>query len=143
MDIAKGDLFESEGFLKYSFEEEYGYKLIVEVDQGVSDFYRSLIPKWVETNRQKYPAHISVVRNEVPLILDNWGKYQGKAVQFTYSNYICNGTVYWWLNAFSSELEDIRLELGLEISSKYTLPPEGYLKCFHITLANMKGLFKI
>jgi hypothetical protein len=136
----KGDLFESVGVLRYTIKEEYGYRLVLEVDQGISDFYRALIPKWIKTNKQMYRAHISVVRYEVPPNLDAWGKYEGEEVKFLYSNYINNGTVYWWLNAFCTRLEEIRVELGLPVSSQYTLPPEGFTKCFHMTIGNNKGL---
>jgi hypothetical protein len=132
-------LHNSEGRLSYR-KEGNSYGLTVQVDQGISDFYRSLIPKYYDWQQQKYPAHITVVRihKEVPKNLEHWGKYNNKKIKFAYSGMIHDGTVYWWLNAFSTELEDIRLELGLPVRSEYTLPPEGFTKCFHITLSNKK-----
>jgi hypothetical protein len=29
--------------------------------------------------------------------------------------------------------------LGLPVSSEYTLPPEGFVKCFHMTIGNFKN----
>lgn len=133
-------LFKSSGPLRYRIGQDGGYSLRVEVDQGISDFYRSLIPKWIKTNSQMYPAHISVVRKEVPVNLEFWGKHEGEEVEFVYSNEIHHGTVYWWLNAFSKRLEEVRIELGLPVSSQYTRPPDSWIKCFHITIGNMKGL---
>jgi hypothetical protein len=130
-------LYQSSGPLRY-FTGEFGYKLIVEVDPQIVAYYRSLIPKWVKTNPQMYPPHISVVRKEVPPRLEYWGKHGGEEVPFLYSNIVHAGTVYYWLNAFSNRLEEIRLELGLEVSSPYTLPPEGFDKCFHVTIGNCK-----
>jgi hypothetical protein len=136
----KSPLFSSVGVLRYSVSEPGSYKLVVEADQGISDFYRSLIPKWITTNRQLYGAHISVVRKEVPPLVDNWAKHDGTEVEFCYSPTIHRGTVYWWLNCFCQRLEHIRTELGLAVDSIYTRPPEGFAKCFHLTLANTKGL---
>lgn len=131
-------LYEAQGILRYSIVD-VGYKLIVEVDQGIADFYRSLIPKARYVQRQMYPAHISVVRKEEPPSLEAWGKYEGEEIDFWYDNEIKWGQVYYWINAFSEKLEKIRTELGLPVSSQYTRPPGSWIKCFHITIGNTKG----
>lgn len=128
--------YESVGVLRYYTEPVL--KLVVDVDQEVSEYYRSLMPKSIDKNPQKYAAHISVVRHEVPPRMDLWGLHEGKDVRFTYENVVHEGSVYFWLNAFSSDLEKVRLELGLPVTSMYTLPPEGFVKCFHITIGNKK-----
>lgn len=131
-------LHKSVGRLKYS---DTGWNLRVEVDQGIVDYYLSLIPKCKNLNRQAYPAHISVVRKEEIPNKDLWGRYQGEEVKFYYSGHVHNGKVYYWLNAWCERLEEIRLELGLPVSSEYTLPPEGkWIKTFHITIGNCKIL---
>lgn len=131
-------LHKSKGTLLYSHASDTGFKLILDVEHSIAYFYRSLIPKYIILNPQKYAPHISVVRHEDSINMEFWGKYQGEQVEFEYSSHIHNGTVYWWLNAFSTRLEEIRVELGLYVHDKYTQPPDGYLKCFHITLANCK-----
>lgn len=131
------NLFKSDGILHYG-----STKLIVKVDPGIAYFYRSLIPKSIDIDPQKYKPHISVVRNETPVNMENWGKYENEKVEFSYSPIIHNGQVYWWINVFSIELEEIRLELGLPVSSQYTQPPDGFIKCFHITLGNCKRFQK-
>lgn len=131
-------LFNFSGILHYSIVD-IGYKLVVEVDQQLADYYFKLIPKYKNVNRQKYPAHISLVRYETPVNLNKWGCDEGKSVVFCYDNEIKNGKVYYWLNVFSRQLEGIRMDLGLPIHSQYTLPPEGFTKCFHMTIANTKG----
>jgi hypothetical protein len=136
MEQDNGILFESVGTLRYSVGTTY--KLIVEVDPEIVRYYRSLIPPWIKTNPQMYAPHISVVRKEIPPVLDFWGKYEGQKLSFHYSNIVYNGTVYWWLNAYSKRLEEIRVELGLPVSTQYTRPPGDYVKCFHITLGNQK-----
>lgn len=133
-------LHTSKGKLRYDITEDAGYKLIVEVDLGIVQFYRALIPPWYpKINPQKYRPHISVVRNEIPPNKEVWRKYEGDEVEFLYSNIVHSGTVYWWLNCFSVKLEEIRLELGLPVDSPYTRPPDGLKKTFHCTIGNIKS----
>jgi len=136
----QGQLFESTGKLRYGRGESGGFKLIVEVDPEIVRYYRSLIPPWIKTNPQMYAPHISVVRREIPASMENWGRYDGENLTFTYSNFVYNGEVYYWLNAYSTRLEEIRLELGLPVSTQYTRPPGDFVKAFHITLGNLKIL---
>jgi hypothetical protein len=132
-------IHKSSGILRYSHAGDAGFKLIVEIDPGIAAFYRALIPKYIKTNPQKYDPHISVVRKEHTVNMDFWGKYEGESVDFEYDSHIHHGKVYWWLNVFSARLEEIRAELGLPVSSEYTRPPEGYIKCFHTTIGNTKA----
>lgn len=138
-EIDHGDLFHAVGVLRYSIPK-IGHKLVAEIDRDIGDYYFRLIPLYKNVNRQMYAPHISVVRHETPVNLEHWGKYEGQEIEFTYSNRIHHGKVYYWLNAFSKRLEEIRLELGLPVSSQYTRPPDGFVKCFHITLANIKEI---
>lgn len=139
------ELFKSIGTLSYGDpyipegRTELSYKLTVEVDKSISTYYRSLIPKWIECQSQAYDPHISVVRKEIPPNVAAWGKYDGEKLEFSYDGVVHEGTVYFWLNAFSVRLEEIRVELGLPIHSEYTQPPGDFKKCFHITLANKKN----
>jgi hypothetical protein len=130
-------LYKSTGVLRYS---ETGLNLRLDVDQGISDYYRALVPKWINLNRQAYPAHISLVRKEVVPNMDVWRRHEGERIEFCYSPHIHHGKVYYWLNCFCTRLEEIRLELGLPVSSEYTLPPEGWTKCFHMTIGNLKEI---
>lgn len=129
-------MFSSVGILRY-FED---YKLIVEIDPGIAEFYRSLIPKYIDWNRPRYAPHVTVIRSEMeePLVKEAWGKYEGEEIEFFYDPQIKEGSVYFWLDVYCVKLENIRLELGLPATSMYTLPPEGFKKVFHTTLANKK-----
>jgi len=131
-------LYESKGILRYSIVPLI--KLTVDVDQGILDYYRAMLPKAVRLNLQRYNAHISVVRKEIPPNMDVWGKHEGQEVDFQYENVVYNGAVYYWLNAFSKRLEEIRIELGLLVDSPFTRPPDGLAKTFHMTLGNTKQL---
>ncbi len=128
--------FKSTGRLRYSRNP---LKLILSVDQGISDYYFAMIPKyvWPRINRQKWKAHISVVRKATPKNMDAWGRHEGKLITFEYDTFIRNDDTYWWLNAFSPDLEQVRLELGLPIADQYTRAPDGSHR-FHITIANCK-----
>lgn len=130
------NLFKSTGTLRYGET-----KLVLDVDQGIVDYYLSLIPKTIRTNRQMYAAHISVVRNESPN-MELWRKYDEEQIEFQYSNIVHNGTVYYWLNAWCKRLEEIRRELGLVVDEIYTEPPCGFVKTFHISLGNTKELIR-
>ncbi len=128
------NLIEDIGTLQYSAD-----KLIVIVDPEIVKLARGLAPKYLKLNQQRYAPHISVVRHEVPPLMEHWGKYEGKQVSFRYSPCAQNGQVYYWLDAYSEELKAIRTELGLTPSSGLTRPPNGR-ECFHITIGNIKQL---
>lgn len=128
--------FQSSGPLQYSRTDDGGYRLVLAVDPGIVSLYRALIPKYHNVQKQAYPPHISIVRHETPN--EHWGKYENEVVEFTYGNHIYHDEVYWWLNAYSNRLEEIRLELGLPVDSPYTRPPDGMKRTFHITLGNTK-----
>jgi hypothetical protein len=132
-------LFTSIGTLRYEHKAE-GHRLTLEVQQSISDYYRSLIPKWLNVSRPRWQAHVTVVRigKETPLYMEHWGKYRGERVEFFYSPEIHQGKVYYWLNVFCVRLEEIRAELGLPAVSKLAVPPKGFNKFFHMTIANCK-----
>jgi hypothetical protein len=90
-------------------------------------------------NKPMYDPHISVIRNEAVPNLELWNKYHNKAFDFEYDNYVYESRNYLWLNAYSEELEMIRLELGLSKTSEITRSPDGRHK-FHITVGNFKNL---
>lgn len=110
-----------------------GMRVVLEVDQGIADFYRSLIPKSFMVKPQRHPAHVSVVRHETPRNMAAWGKHIGEQITFDYSPQIVNDETYFWLDVKCARIEEIRIELGL-----LSHPP--WRNLFHITLGNMKGL---
>lgn len=113
------------------------YKLIVDVDNDIGNYYRSLIPKHFRARRPFYDSHISVIRNEDPIIISYWNKYQDLEIEFEYDIYIHNSATYFWLNVTNKLLEEIRLELGLTATSEFSKPPDSS-NYFHITIANTK-----
>lgn len=126
------------GTLRYSSRATHW--VILDIEDDLTNYYRSLIPAHMPTQKPRYSAHCTVVRagKEIPLKLENWGKYEGKKIEFNYSPYVNVSDVYYWLNVYCDKLSEIRSELGLSPKSRWTLPPEGRHQCFHITIANKK-----
>ena len=125
-------MFHSTGQIAY-FANPPHYKSIVVVDSELARYYRQQVPVEVKLNRPKYSAHISVVRNEIPVNLNAWAAYEGQAIEFEYEHQIYNDELYYWLNCYSPRLEEIRQELGLTS----TRSPNGAHR-FHCTLGNLK-----
>ena len=125
----------AEGTLQYSSDP---LKLILQVDSGLADFYRSTIPKYFHVKPPMFEPHISVIRNPtVPLNMKVWEKYQGKLMSFRYDTYIYNDELYYWLNVLSLDLESVRKELGMQPYGDVTRSPDGQ-HLYHITLGNLK-----
>jgi hypothetical protein len=122
------NLFSSTGTLTYG----PGIRIALNADQGIVDYYRNLLPKWIRTNPQKHQAHVSVVRWETPLYTDVWGIYEGERIKFFYDVEVKNDTTYYWLNVQCERLKEIRVELGLA-------PYPWWRNSYHLTIGNCKG----
>lgn len=129
-------MFSSDGILAYSNLDGY-YRLVLEVDPELHRYLRGLIPSRFTCKVPRYSPHITVVRNEPPRVAENWGKYEGKLVSFTYDPFLNYDGTYWWIKCYSEELILIRLELGLASSHHHTRPPTDE-ECFHSTVGNSK-----
>jgi len=127
---------------KIHYNDENGFRVTVEVGQDLSDYY-SLIPLYRRPFKSKWPAHITVVRPklEIPPRIRYWDDYEGEEVEFMYDSYVLEGNGYFFLNVWCKRLESIREELGMSIYSKYTLPPSGHIKCFHMTIGKYEQIF--
>lgn len=128
-------MFTSSGVLRYSHDP---IKLIVEVDPGISKFYFSTIPKYLGVSKPMWDSHISVVRNVIPPDMSAWEKHAGREVSFEYENWVYNDELYYWLNVWSTDLEEVRRELGLKPYGDVTCSPDDRHR-FHITLGNLKN----
>lgn len=131
-------LYLSTGKLSYALDKGY-YKVTVLVDPELHRYLRALVPRRFVCRKQKYPPHITVVRGEVPPNQSQWGLYEGRDIEFQYSDYLHSDDQYWWINCYSAKLIDIRLGLGLASSYHLTRPPDGQ-ECFHSTIGNQKSL---
>jgi len=122
------------GIIKYGDN----FRISLEVQQALVDYYLSLIPKYLRVNRGRDSAHITVVRPylETPKRVVEWGKYEGRRIYFIYDGQIHNDNQYYWLNIQSRELEEIRLGLGL-LHQRWNLTTNDW-DSFHLTLGNTK-----
>lgn len=109
-------------------------KVWVDVDPELVRLVRHFIPVSRRPNPQRYPAHITVVRNEGFCLPPT---FKEKDVWFTYDPNVVEDEVYWWLRAWCLDLTSLRLSLGLPVSSEWSRPPNGE-DCFHITVGNTK-----
>ena len=125
----------STGVMKSRGVLEYGPNCArVLVDREIINYYWSLIPKAkrVGLNRPYHPPHITVVRERIEKpLFDNWGYREDELIPFTYYPYIRLDEMYAWIDAWSDDIQQIRVKLGL--------PPlrVGYRR-FHITIGNRK-----
>lgn len=129
-------MYESQAIIKYG----PNIRVIAEIDQNIGDYYRSLIPKYYYARGLRYQSHITIVRTnkETPTKMEFWGKHEGRVISFQYDPYIHFDRTYFWLNAYSEEIGEIREELGL---SKFRDDRAfgGVLRNeYHITIANIK-----
>ena len=128
---------DSWGVLRYQRVENGSKKLIVDVDQGIVNVLFALTPKYYKLQRQMYPAHLSVVRNEW-FESSMWGAHEGEGVYFTYDPRTREDETYHWVRAWSERLLEIRAELGLPAHRLGTTAPPDGEQCFHITIGNTK-----
>ena len=129
------DVFEQKEnmLVKYQGKLRYGNRhVVVDLDKEFGDYYYSLIPKYREVQKQKYPSHITVVRSfEIP-DRKNWGFWDGKIIRFKYDNTIQFNGLYYYLDVWGGVIGFVRKVLGLK---RYRSGKDRY----HITIGNVKN----
>jgi len=122
-------MFVTQGTLCY-----YNDYCVAYIDKDITQYYRALLPKAIGIQPPAFPAHVTVIRKTrevAPTHLKAWKKYQNMQVSIYYLDQVKTGGLYYWLEAFSPQLNCIRQELGLH---PYRFP----FNCFHITIGNTK-----
>jgi hypothetical protein len=119
--------FASKGVLKYG----PGNRAVMNVDQGIADFYLALVPAWVGACHQRYRAHVSFVRHIQPPDMSAWGKHDGECVDFEYNSEVSSDATYLWLDVRCPRLIEVRVELGLP-------PYPSWRNGYHLTIGNLK-----
>ncbi len=119
---------ESIGVIKYT-DDDFG--VYVECDADLITYYRSMLPKNITLNKPRYAPHITAVRNETILRFNNWKRYHGNIISFTYSLEVEHNDTYWWLPVTCPTIGRIREGLGL-----INAPP--WDNGLHITIGNTK-----
>lgn len=127
-------MYSSKGKLHYG----PGSRVVVWVSPDLASYYRSLIPKAWDVQPQKYLPHITVIRPKYEKVknFSAWKKHEGRLIQFDYENIVRFDGTYFYLDAQSEEIGDVREELGL---TRFRLTELGAeRKCYHITIGNVK-----
>lgn len=105
-----------------------GRKIVANLGWDFGNYYYKLMPKYFEATRQKYEAHVTIVRGfEKANIRKN---YRG-TIEIQYDPMVYFDHPYYFLKCWSKEIGQIRIECGLEVFRK----PFDY---YHITIANVK-----
>lgn len=101
---------------------------IISIDQEIVRYYFSTIPKYCLKQKQKYPAHITVIRNFEKITFDNYRS--GDIVTYYYDNFIYENLKYYYIKCWSNDIIEIRKHYGL-IGYRFD-------DCAHITIGNKK-----
>lgn len=112
----------------------YDTYVVAYVDNEIGRYYRSLIPKALYVNGQRYGSHITVIRADVEKVSKEAVEFDGKFINYSYDSEIFTCGTYFWLNAYSKDIEIIRKKLGL---------PRKLYDTFHITLGNCKDVLGV
>ena len=106
--------------------------IVAYTDRELGNYYRALIPKYVQAKPPKYAPHITIIRlgKESPPHYD-WGDYDGRVIEFQYEPPLKFQFPYFFLDVYSEEIGQIRRELGLPT---FRYPFTKY----HTTIANLK-----
>lgn len=90
---------------------------LLDCDDELIDYYQWWLNKaGIGINKGSlWGAHITFIRGEEPPNQTLWGKYEGLAIEYRYSNYFRydNGR-HVWLDVYCPTLNEIREELGLK-----------------------------
>jgi len=120
-------LIQSEGTIEISISLDGMFRLVLLVDPEITALARALVPPSVRLNKQKFAPHITVVRSTQGILSFRSMSLAGKTVPFEYDPEVHVGEVYYWLNVYSPQLQEIRVRLGLSPSDWYTRPSCGAL----------------
>jgi hypothetical protein len=106
--------------------------LLLHVDSELLRYYRYFVLKYCgrKLNAPTLP-HITVIAGKYEKVCDSpiWGKYHNEIVTFEYEPTVYNDDIYYWIQAKSLRLEEIRKEFGLT--------PIPYWP-YHATIGNLK-----
>jgi hypothetical protein len=127
---------ESKAIIKYGPD----LQIVALIDETICQYYRSLIPKYYYPKPPKHKSHITVMRlkKETPVNLEFWNKHEGRKISFSYEPLINFSGKYFWLDAQSQEIGDIREELGVPRYRDDGIYQVRAFNSYHITIANLK-----
>ena len=111
----------------------------LDVDQRIMELYRWFLQRHgIRSNKPRFAAHISVVREEQVSDKILWTNLNNLEIEFSFSPEIFQDETYFWLAVTAPTLSEIRESLGLApVKFGITCSPDGR-HAFHLTLGNMK-----
>lgn len=131
-------MFQSTGKLLYDphkngkrFIKPSDWWMILKTDEGIVEYYKYWIQRQFDVKFEMtiWGSHISVNRGFKPPNQEFWNKYAGEQIEFTYTNRIYRANdLFFCVDAYSSRLEAIRLELGLSKQPNFG---------FHLTIGRI------
>ena len=126
-------MFAAGGIIRY-----YNNWVMAWLDDDITKYYRSLLPKALYVQPPMRAAHVSIVRlfETVPN-REAWGAYDGQSIVVEYEPGIQTNGLYYWLDAWSDEIGFIRRSLGLSTFRER----DGFsdFGCYHLTIGNTKN----
>lgn len=148
-------MFKAKGRIQYDIKNPHStftfWNAALIVPSSIIRYYQYWVRRElkIRLNTPLWKAHVTVMRQEKPKQNTYlWKKYEGKEISFEYSCEMKNGHVsredpisgeniefdYFWLPAYSKDLEEIRMELGLRATPRVP---------FHITVGNTKKIEQV
>lgn len=107
--------------------------IFLELSNDLSKFYRWLISRdGRDLYAPSYGTHISINRGFEPPIKEFWRYREGEKIWFNYDpEDLDHNGKHWWIHAYSDELTEIRVKMGL--------PPSAFKDWhrFHITIGKV------
>ena len=110
----------------------YDNYCVAYLDREFSRFYFSLCPKYLRAKTQRYTTHITIVRLGIETANNNWLYRDQEIISIWYSPIIYSDNTYLFLDAWSDDISEIRIKLGL--------PQYRFNNCYHITIGNVKDV---
>ena len=108
-----------------------GLSCVLELSKDFGDYYYSLIPKYKNAQKQKYNAHVTIVREfEQKSHLFSYQLCKNFEFSIDYDPTIWYAYPYFFLECFSPQIEQLRADYGLR--------PYRINDCYHITVGNTK-----
>lgn len=106
-----------------------GRKIVANLGWDFGNYYFSFLPKYFYAQRQKYQAHVTIVRGFEKATINK--ETLPERLDIQYDPMVYYDRPYYFLKCWSDQIGRIRLECGL---SQYRKPFDYY----HVTIANVK-----
>ena len=129
-------MFTSTGIIRSAGANQKPGWYFLGCDEEVGKYYHWLYSRagfhWKSCMNGVHVSFLAGEKDEKIVSLEEMESYLGKEIEFSYDNIIWTNTRAFWMPVLSSQLDRIRVELGLNPRFLY-----------HVTLGNVKYLENI